>query len=540
MNAHSPPPKGSPAALAPVAIGARGRATPAILPLAVQARTDGSAARPLVAAATDRARANDGRSEPADLFRPVFVLALASGLLAFLLTLERGGYASMSALDLWGRTLLAADGAVRAPSVIAAFPPLPYMAAITAQLALPAFGPTLLPVLSVLFYALMIAGWCRAFAGEGMPRPAGAAAIALLAGNPLLLRSIAEGPGWAALHCGLSMLAVGLFNLRRNARINDVILVALALPVVMLADPFGLVLVAAAIPAIVLCVPQAQMARSPAGVMMTLLFPAAFMFAGFAYANWIFNGDPWAFLGRLDALATVPPLPLRDLGLALAGMLAVAPILFAIVIRTRRQSGLRRATLAVSLCAALAAGIAWATKLWPSPVQVAALALPLAMAATTRWPRNRMGDEKGILALLAVGWVGAAVVVTMAPDAESERLRDALTGAPVAAADAEMAALGLSLHGRGDVLFDAEAAPAAIAYRGDAEGLWAASTMRFRIAGMRQFADADVLVVRSNRALAGADAMGRTFPALYRDGVPGYVLLHDGPDWRAWIRKDAR
>lgn len=530
----------------PAADAAAGFATglpgaPALAPKPARApiAAPGASARS-VEKAKGLARTDREPGPPADMIRPIFVLALASGLLAFLLTLERGGYVSLAALELWGRTLLAADGAVRAPAIIAAFPPLPYMAAITAQLALPAFGPTLLPMISVLFFALTIAGWCRAFAGEGMPRPAAAAAIGLLAGNPLLLRSIAEGPGWAALHGGLSMLAVGLFNLRRNARINDVILVALALPVVLLSDPFGLILVAAAIPAIVLCVPQAQMRRSPAGVMMTLLFPAAFILAGFAYANWIFNGDPWAFLGRLDALATVPPLPLRDLGLALAGMLAAAPILFAIVIRTRRQSGLRRATLALSLCAVLAAGIAWVTKLWPSPVQVAALALPLAMAAATRWPRNRIGDEKGIIALLAVGWLGAAVVVAMAPDAESERLRAALTGAPVAASDAEMAALGLALQGRGDVLFDAEAAPAAIAYRGDADGIAAASTMRFRIAGMRQFADAGVLVVRSSRALAGADAMGRTFPSLYRDGVPGYVLLHDGPDWRAWIRKNTR
>lgn len=487
-----------------------------------------------------RAPAIKQRDQQTDWFRPIFALSLASGVLAFLLTLEAAGYASLSSLELWGRTMLASDGAIRAPSVIAAFPPLPYFAAISANLAFPAFGAKLLAMICALFFALMIAGWCRAFRHEGMKRGAALTAIALLATNPLMLRSVAEGPGWAALHAGLSMLAIGLFNLRRNTRVNDVILVALSLPVVLLSDPFGLVIVVAAIPAIALCVPRAQMRRSPTGVMMTLLFPAAFIFLGFAYSNWIFNGEPWAFLGGLDALWLMPPLGWSELALALAGMLASAPILFALIVRTRGQSGVRRAALAVAGCAVGAAALGWATGLWPSAAQVASLGLPLAMAAATRWPRSRAADEKGIVALLAFGWLGGLFLVTHAPDPESDRLRAALTGAPVAAADAEMAALGLALTGQDDVLFDAEAAPAAIAYRGDAHGISAASTMRFRLAGMKQFADARVQVVRANGSLSGADAMGRTFPALHDDGLPGYRLLHQGPEWRAWIRKDEK
>ncbi len=475
-----------------------------------------------------------------DHFGTVLVLGLAAGLLAFLVALERGGYASLASLELWGRTLLAADGAVRAPSIIAAFPPLPYLAAITADLALPAAGPRLLSAIAVLFFSLMVAGWLRAFRSEGFTRGFAIVAVALLALNPLMLRSVGEGPGWASLHAGVSMLAIGLFNLRRHHRINDVILVALSLPVILLSDPAGLVILFAAIPCIVLCVPDAQMRRSPVGVMMTLLFPAAFILLGFAYTNWIFSGDPWAFLGGFAALAIAPPVPGDQFGLAMAGLAAAAPILFAILIRTRRQSGLRRATYAVLLCAVAATLLGWATKIWPSPVQFAALGIPLGMAAATRWPRNRAGDEKGIVVLLLAGWLGGLVFVWNAPDTESERMRAALTGAPMAAADAELAALGYALAGQDDVMFDAEAAPAAIAYRGDAKGISAASTMRFRTAGLRQFAEARVQVVRDTRSAAGADAMGRTFPRLHQHGLPGYELLHDGPNWRAWIRKDTK
>lgn len=475
-----------------------------------------------------------------DHFATIAVLALSATLLAFLAALERGGYASLASLELWGRTLLAVDGAVRAPSVIAAFPPLPYLAAISAELVLPSAGARLLGAITIVFFALMVAGWLRAFRSEGFGRGFAMLAVALLALNPVMLRSLAEGPGWASLHAGLSMLAIGLFNLRRDHRINDVILVALSLPVILLSDPAGFVIVFAAIPAIVLCVPDAQMRRSPVGVLMTLLFPAAFILFGFAYTNWIFNGDAWAFLGGFTALAVAPPVPFSGFELAMAGLAASAPILFAILLRSRWQSGLRRATCAVLLCAVVAALLGWATKVWPSAAQFASLGIPLAMAAATRWPRNRPGDERGIALLLLAGWLGGLVFAWNAPDSESERMRAGLTGAPMAAADAEMAALGYALSGYDDVMFDAEEAPAAIAYRGDAQGISAASTMRFRIAGLRQFADARVQVVRDTRSPTGADAMGRTFPRLHEHGLPGYRLLHDGPDWRAWIREEGR
>lgn len=478
------------------------------------------------------------RKDARDLSGLLFGLSVTAGALFFLIVLERAGYTSLASLDLWGRTLLAADGAVRAPSVIASFPPLPYLAAISGQLIMPMFGQALLSIITALFFALMVTGWARTFRQEAMPRGTAIVSIALLAGNPLLLRSIAEGPGWASLHAGVSMLAIGLFNLRREHRINDVILVALALPVILLSDPVGLVVVAAAIPCIMFCVPDAQMRRSPVGVTMTLLFPAAFILFGFAYTNWIFNDDPWVFLGPFGTLVATPPVPLRRLGLALAGMGAGAPILFAMIVRTRRQSGLRRAAIAIVGWALGATWIAWSIGLWPSAVQMASLSVPLAMAASSRWPRNRAGSERRIVLFLAMGWAGAAMIAWAAPDPESERIRAALTGAPVAAADAEMAALGLALQGHGDVLFDAEAAPAAIALRGGADGISAASTMRFRVAGLRQFADARVQVVRDHRSPLGADAMGRTFPRLHEHGLPGYTLLHEGPDWRAWIRKD--
>ncbi|AKM09328.1 hypothetical protein [Croceicoccus naphthovorans] len=477
----------------------------------------------------------DGR-KGRDQFNTILALAFAAALLGLLLALRQAGYMSLATLELWGRALLATEGTIRAPSVAAAHPPLPYLFALTGNLFASGFGSAWPVMITALFFGLMVAGWSRAFRTEGFHAGAALFAIVLLATNPILLRSLAEGPGWAVMHCGLSMLAIGLFNLRRDHRITDVILVALALPVIMLSDPIGIVIVVAAIPAIALCVPDAQMRRSPIGVMLTMLFPGAFVFAGFGYTNWIFNGDPWAFLGGFTALLTAPPVSEKTLSLALSGLVATAPIISAMIVRTRRQRGVRRAAVGVTGAIVLAAIAAWAIRMWPSSVQMAALGIPLAMASATRWPRNRDRGEKPILALLAIGWTGGAVLVWAAPDAESERMRAALTGSPVPAADAELAALGMALQGHGEVLFDAEAAPAAIAYRGGAGGIDGASSMRFRIDGLRQTSFAPVQVVRSHRAPQGADAMGRTFPHLHEHGLPGYRLLHDGPQWRAWIK----
>lgn len=465
-------------------------------------------------------------------------LAMTSALLCLLLWLQDAGYASQASLELWGQALLASDGAVAAPSIIAASPPLPYFATIVAELAMPSFGMRILPLITALFFALMIAGWLRAFRSAGLSWSVALGAAMLLASNPVLMRSVAEGPGWASLHAGLSMLAVGLFNLRRDHRITDVILVALSLPVILMSQPVGLVFVVAAVPFIALCVPEAQMRRSISGVMITLLFPAAFVLGGFAYVNWIFNGDAFAFLGQFADIPITPPLPPSALLIALAGMVASAPILPAIVVRARRQIGVRRASMAIGGFALACAVLCWLTQTMPEPVQVAALAIPMAMAAATRWPRNRARSETLVLAMLALGWVGGAVTLWQARDIESANLRAVLTGSPTVAVDAELAALGLALQGRDDILFDAAAAPAAIAHRGSAKGIAAASSIRFRLAGMRQDANATIQVVRDTRSPRGADAMGRTFPDLYERGLPGYRILHEGPHWRAWIREN--
>lgn len=465
-------------------------------------------------------------------------LALTSALLGGLLWAQDAGFTSQASLELWGQALLASDGAVAAPSIIAASPPLPYFATIVAELAIPSFGMRILPLVTALFFGLMVAGWLRAFQSAGLSWGVSVAAAVLLGFNPVLLRSLVESPGWAGLHAGLSMLAVGLFNLRRDHRITDVILVALSLPLIILSQPVGLVFVVAAVPFVALCVPEAQMRRSVTGVMMTLLFPAAFVLGGFAYVNWIFNGDAFAFLGHFAEIPIAPPLPASALWLALAGMVASAPILPAIVIRTRRQVGVRRASLAIGGFALGSAGLCWLTQTMPEPVLLAALAIPLAMAAATRWPRNRKRSAMLVVAMLAIGWGGGVITLWKAQDVESANLRAVLTGRPTVAVDGELAALGVALQGYDDILFDAAAAPAAIAHRGSARGISAASSIRFRLAGMRQDARARVQVVRDTRSMRGADAMGRTFPDLYERGLPGYRLLHEGPQWRAWVRED--
>ncbi|WP_144097633.1 hypothetical protein [Croceicoccus sediminis] len=466
------------------------------------------------------------------------VLALTSALLCLLLWLQDAGYASQASLELWGQALLASDGAVAAPSIIAASPPLPYFATIVAELAIPSFGMHILPLVTALLFALMVAGWLRAFQSAHLSWGTSITAAVLLAANPVLLRSLAESPGWAGFHAGLSMLAVGLFNLRRDHRITDVILVSLSLPLILMSQPVGLVFVVAAVPFIAMCVPEAQMRRSVTGVMMTMLFPAAFVLAGFAYVNWIFNDDAFAFLGHFAEIPITPPLPASVLGLALAGMVASAPILPAILVRTRKQGSLRRASLAIGGFAVAGAGLCGMTQTMPVPVQLAALTIPLAMAAATRWPRNRSRSEMLVIAMLAFGWIGGAVTLLKAQDVESENLRAVLMGRPTVAVDGELAALGVALQGHDDILFDAAAAPATIAHRGSAHGISAASSIRFRLAGMRQDARARIQVVRDTRSIRGADAMGRTFPDLYERGLPGYRLLHEGPEWRAWIRED--
>ncbi|PEQ10494.1 hypothetical protein B2G71_21955 [Novosphingobium sp. PC22D] len=483
------------------------------------------------------------------LWTPAVMLLAGTALLALLLALQARGHVSGSGLDLWGRTLLANARLIAIDDILTAFPPLSYLGSIVLASLFPWLGPTTPSLLAAMLGGVLVGGWFATLRDNGFGRWAAPAATLLLGANPLFLRAVAEGPAFVLLHWGVWLLALGMFQLRRGHRVNDIILIALALVLIGLSHPLGLVLTFAVLPFLALVMPPDRLRDAPAAAFLVLLFPLLFTAASFLYVNWIFGGAPLHFLDTLSretaGLGTGAETNLADDGLrglhpallAAIGIIAACPIGVSMFVRTSGMPPLRFAVLALLGWLVSATILAALFDLLPSPALVAGLGVPLAAACAVRWPHERPARRETLLLLLA-GMIGA-LVLSMADDSsETHRWRRAALGQPVPPPDPDLAELAVVLKQHDGILFDAEAAPAVVALRGRAAGIFSAETQAFQLAGLGSGGDAKVLVVRNHASSFGSDRIGRMFPELYDLGRPGYVRVFDSERWRVYARRE--
>ena len=471
------------------------------------------------------------------------VAALGAVLFLLLIGLQSLGYDSAGNRDMWGRALLANDGLSSLQDVVTRFPPLPFVATAALGALFPWPGPTAPEVLAVMLACMLACGWLLLLARNEYSRIVCIGAVILLVSNPLFLRAVADGPGFVLLHWSIWLLALGMFNLRRTNRVNDVILISLALIVASFSHSFGLFLALSALPFLALVIPKDQLLTAPTAVFLVLLFPLIFTLAAFVYINWIFAGDPLYFLTVLNSEGSghlQDGAGSRALGaviIALIGVLVTCPPAAIILARSSGLLSFRIAVfglLGLLLAASLLCSL---FEMLPAISLVASLGVTLSAACAVSWPRER--SRRGeLLLLLAAGWIGGALFVFADPANDTVRWRSAHTGGVAAPPDAELEALGRYLQGYDVILFDGDAAPAVVAARGDAEGIWSGDSTLFEPGGEGPGIDADVIVVRSRYSSAGSDLVGQSYPDLFDEGRPGYRLAFDGAHWRAYAREE--
>lgn len=474
------------------------------------------------------------------------MVALLIGCYALLHLIGTRGFISMSNLDLMGRTILANSGGVSVEKVVTAFPPMSYAAAIAVDAIAPGLGFGIPHLISGTLAAILLASWYKTMRDSGFATTRSMLATLLLGSNPLFWRAAAEGPSFMLLHLGYWLFVLGMFQLRRGHRINDLILVALGLAMVGFAHPFGLFLVFGALPFIALAIPPDRLRTSPASVFLVLLFPLAFALLAFCYVNWIFAGEPFRFLLSLSresiGLGTTnsisPGLSQASGGLlpgALAAIAIVAacPIAVSMFVLTYRLPALRLAILGLIGHLVSSALLASAFGLLPPLGLVASLSVTLSVATAVRWPHERP-DRPGILMLLTAGLAACVLIAAVDPASETQRWRGSLFGFPVSHGDAELSAIATKIKDRDQILFDAEAIPSVVALRGSAKGIWTADSLPFQLSALRQTVDADMIIVRDPQSAQGSDRVGRLFPQIYDQGYPGYARIYTGERWRIY------
>ncbi len=437
---------------------------------------------------------------------------------------------------MWGRVLLAGAGLSAVEDIVTAYPPIAFVATMAVSVVAPVLGlatPLVISALLALGFAVSVHGALRA---GGRSHGLSAVIVAVLVLNPLFMRAVSEGPQTMLLLWGVWMLALGAMNLRLGERVNDLIMVALALVLLAFASPFGLVLAFAALPFLGLVIPPERMRSSPAAALLVIVFPLIYSVAAFAYVTWIFGGTALGAALTSEAVVLAQDGGSASVLAACAAFLSVAPLVLVFLAGTRGLPPLFLGATAMLASLACAFGIATLIGIAPPLWLAGSLGLPLAAACAARMPLRGGAPVNRMLLPLAAGLIGGLGVVLLDDSAETARWRIAMTGQTPPAADPELAGLAKAVSGRRAVLFDAAAAPAVAARLSAVDGLWTQATPQFQIAGLSKRTTAGTVVVRSDRAPAGRDGVARLFPALYGRGAPGYTLLFDGPRWRVYTR----
>jgi hypothetical protein len=191
----------------------------------------------------------------------------------------------------------------------------------------------------------------------------------------------------------------------------------------------------------------------------------------------------------------------------------------------------------VFVAAALAAtAISVLSGLFGDPTAIIVAAPVLAAAIVVRVPE---AAERRALAvgLLAIGWLGGLVSLTLADPLTMNRLAGSFTSAGGSERGDALAAGGAA-SGRDGVLADVDNAPAFVLGRSSARGILGPQSEAFALSLLFARIDVPFVAVPDPHSRTGAnDRLDAAFPALFRAGLPGYRLIYQNNTWRLFGRE---
>jgi hypothetical protein len=479
---------------------------------------------------------------------PVASLAFVA-ILALTAIAVRNGLIADDTLRLWAGASTAADGQVPIGRIVAGYPTLPFLATTLVAWLAPAGTPA--PALVAAGVFSLIAAFCfLSFRRIGLPYVVAVIATLLIAFHPALVRGVVAGPADMFLAAFLLIFSLALYDLRARSGPSEVMHVGLALMALAFAHPVGAAFAFAAVPFLAFAVRPLLVASSALNVVIALIFPTLFMLASFAYVSWVFPGDGWSFfaaptqslslwtaaVARLfgNGLFRVPTI---DASLAMGAALAigapVAVVLLALVYR-RRPLVIPAAVFIATAIAATA--ICVGSGFFGDPTAMVLAAPVLAATVVIRIPivRERIFI---VTALLALGWLGGFVSLTLVDPITMNRLHAAFD--PAANERLDTIAAGGASVGRDGVLADTENAPALVLGRGGAHGMLGPESEAFALAMLFARVDTPLIAVPDPQSPAGVnDRLDKAFPSLFRDGLAGYRVIYQNNTWRVFAKKN--
>jgi membrane protein XagC len=471
-----------------------------------------------------------------------FVMVLALAAIAV-----RGGLIGDDALRLWAGASTAADGQVPIGRIVAAYPTLPFLASTLVAWISPAGTPA--PALVAAVLLATIAAFCfRSFCRIGLPEVTAAVFSALIALHPAMVHAAVAGPADMFLAAFMLMFCLALYNLRARSGTSEVMGVGLVLMALAFSHPIGATLAFAAVLFLGFAVRPLLVANSALNVVVAMIFPTAFAIAAFSYVSWIFPGDGWTFFAAPtqslsvwsvaesslfgDGFARL--LPFNAAAAIAAAVVLGAPVAVVMLGRVYRRRPLIIPAVVFIAAVLAASAISVASGFFGAPAALVVAGPVLAAVVVMRVP---FAPERRnlVTGLLLLGWFGGFVSVALVDPAMVIGLRAAVERGDTVNIDA-LTAGGATRHSDG-VLADVENAPAFVLGRGRADGVLGPQSEPFALALLFDRIDAPFVAVPDPQSSIGAgDQIDKAFPALFRDGLPGYRVIYQNNTWRLFAR----
>ncbi len=458
------------------------------------------------------------------------------------------GLLSDDAMRLWAGAITASDGIVPIGRILSSYPSIPFLVSTGLQFVSPAGLPA--PSLLAAGLVGMMAGiFFLELRGTGLSLGSSAAATALLAMHPALLRAGIAGAADMFLAAFLFLFGSALYDLRARAAAPEVMAVGFSLLGITFSHPMGAAIAFAASPFLIFAVPPSVIANSAINVVLVLIFPTVFCVGAFIYVSWVFPGSGWSFFAApAESLSTWAAGFAELFGGSLTGSLALdaaltiavaivlgAPAVLLGLTLAQRRRPLVIPALVLAAIAVTAAAVTVLTNMFGSPAAMNVVVPILAMLVIIRVPDIRARRGR-LIAYLVAGWIGG-LAGSIAVDPGTAL---ALSGAEPAARISERAdtfRLGQATKDRDGVLVDSDHAPMAVIGRGNARGLIAPTDDNFSLSILMSRIEAPyVAVPEPHSQAAEQDYLNKAFPSLFRDGMPGYRLIYQNRTWRLYAR----
>jgi hypothetical protein len=480
---------------------------------------------------------------------PIASLAFATmlGLAAFAV---RNGVITADALRLWVGASTAADGQMPFGRIVAAYPTLPFLTTTLVAWLAPAGTPA--PALVAAALLAIIAAFCfSSFRHIGLSKAAAAIIAVLIAFHPALLRAVIAGPSDVFLAAFLLVLCLALYDLRARSSTPEVMGVGLTLMALAFSHPMGAAFAFAAVPFLAFAVRPLLVASSAFNVVIALIFPTFFAISAFVYVSWIFPGDGWTFfaaptegLSLWTAAATglfgdwFSRFLVFNASLAMAAALMVgAPVAVVLLAFVYRRRPLIIPAMVFAAIAIAATAISVMSGLFGDPTAIVVAAPVLAATVVIRVPiaRERVGL---VIALLVLGWLGGLSSLALVDPITVNRFH--ATSARGASERADALAAGGAASERDGILLDVDNAPAFELGRGHARGIFGPQSEPFALAILFARIDTPFVAVPDPQSNAGVnDRLNKAFPAMFRNGPPGYNVIYQNNTWRLFARQKA-